>query len=377
MNHHELPKIDDDGPKNENHIDMDDTDVKELARGGVRASIQQPLNKINNLESEDPGCPLSPIILWGTAISLIFSIGIQLQTYSMLRFTVKMCLRRFAPRNFTLTDCDWSLERELEDPEKLLDVSRKIILSDQIDLESTQLGAGFFGSVFPAKVTVGSAYVTAAVKRIKCSYPSAAQLNSLLNEAEKLDLVGKHHHVLEFLGVCIQNVLQGEILLAFELCEGKSFVGTFDAENPENEYSLKLQLRKWCHQIALGMKYLHHKNVIHLDLALRNVMLRINMTAAIGDFGISSMVTPTARRNYVEQRACCWSSPEVLEREENISLKADIWSYGVCVWELFSLGGEPYQDQNLPSAGELLTFLQNGNILKQPELCNNMEQVSF
>ncbi|XP_035710349.1 uncharacterized protein LOC110853311 isoform X2 [Folsomia candida] len=208
MNHHELPKIDDDGPKNENHIDMDDTDVKELARGGVRASIQQPLNKINNLESEDPGCPLSPIILWGTAISLIFSIGIQLQTYSMLRFTVKMCLRRFAPRNFTLTDCDWSLERELEDPEKLLDVSRKIILSDQIDLESTQLGAGFFGSVFPAKVTVGSAYVTAAVKRIKCSYPSAAQLNSLLNEAEKLDLVGKHHHVLEFLGVCIQNVLQ-------------------------------------------------------------------------------------------------------------------------------------------------------------------------
>lgn len=73
-----------------------------------------------------------------------------------------------------------------------------------------------------------------------------------------------------------------------------------DAENPENEYSLKLQLRKWCHQIALGMKYLHHKNVIHLDLALRNVMLRINMTAAIGDFGISSMVTPTARRNYVE-----------------------------------------------------------------------------
>lgn len=49
MNHHELPKIDDDGPKNENHIDMDDTDVKELARGGVRASIQQPLNKINNL----------------------------------------------------------------------------------------------------------------------------------------------------------------------------------------------------------------------------------------------------------------------------------------------------------------------------------------
>lgn len=102
---------------------------------------------------------------------------------------------------------------------------------------------------------------------------------------------------------------------------------------------------------------------------------------------LKSFFQPAGKRNFrnnsniyfifLKQRACCWSSPEVLEREENISLKADIWSYGVCVWELFSLGGEPYQDQNLPSAGELLTFLQNGNILKQPELCNNMEQVSF
>jgi len=50
-------------------------------------------------------------------------------------------------------------------------------------------------------------------------------------------------------------------------------------------------VRKWSHQISLGVEYLHRINIIHRDLKPGNIMITTKEVLKIGDFGISQVHT--------------------------------------------------------------------------------------
>ncbi len=84
---------------------------------------------------------------------------------------------------------------------------------------------------------------------------------------------------------------------------------------------------------------------MHGDLAARNVLLgEPDHVAKVGDFGLSkSLYRDDARyrkrqRNYVPWK---WMAPEFLV-DGCFTLRSDVWSFGVTVWEMLSLGREPY-----------------------------------
>lgn len=60
-----------------------------------------------------------------------------------------------------------------------------------------------------------------------------------------------------------------------------------------------------------------------------------------------------------------WTCP-VAVRTQRWSAKSDVWSFGVLVWETFSLGTTPYSDR---TAHEALQFVSQGGRLTQPPLC--------
>nr|XP_056714137.1 receptor-type tyrosine-protein kinase FLT3 [Euleptes europaea] len=97
------------------------------------------------------------------------------------------------------------------------------------------------------------------------------------------------------------------------------------------------------YQVAKGMEFLESKSCVHRDLAARNILVTHGKVAKICDFGLARDIVYDS--NYVvrgnARLPVKWMSPESLF-EGIYTIKSDVWSYGILLWEIFSLGVNPY-----------------------------------
>ncbi|KAI6214771.1 Protein tyrosine kinase [Aphelenchoides besseyi] len=118
-----------------------------------------------------------------------------------------------------------------------------------------------------------------------------------------------------------------------------------DAEENVNKYPLPdpNQYFTWAAQIVDGMAYLESIKFCHRDLAARNCMVHADETIKIGDFGIARDIyyheyyQPTGKRLMPVR----WMSLESL-KDGKFTVKSDIWSYGIVLYEMLTLGQQPY-----------------------------------
>ena len=86
-------------------------------------------------------------------------------------------------------------------------------------------------------------------------------------------------------------------------------------------------------EIGKGLTYLHKNSIIHRDIKSPNILMAENYSPRIADFGLARYeFTDTVRTDYTP----LWAAPEVLNNEQ-ATLKSDIYSYGIVLWEIGSL----------------------------------------
>ena len=112
-----------------------------------------------------------------------------------------------------------------------------------------------------------------------------------------------------------------------------------------------------------GLSYLAKINIIHRDLALRNILLSGKRTVKISDFGLA--VSSTGQYWSKTDRPLPYkhSALESLTRSV-FSTKTDVWAFGVTLWEMFSLASEPHAE--ISSLGELVVKLEAGEVMPGP-----------
>ena len=112
------------------------------------------------------------------------------------------------------------------------------------------------------------------------------------------------------------------------------------------------QLLVFMHQMLEGLKYLHDLNIIHGDLATRNLLLNEDMEVVISDFGLSvdayEKVYAKAAYNKVKAISDAdgmlplrWLPPEI-QHTRRLDVHTDIWAAGIVWWELFTRSAVPY-----------------------------------
>jgi serine/threonine protein kinase len=106
-------------------------------------------------------------------------------------------------------------------------------------------------------------------------------------------------------------------------------------------HSLMLERLQVAHEVASGIEYLHDRRVMHRDIKTCNIGFDSDGVAQIFDLGLARILPPEQEclhDGYVMSRVGTKSNmaPEVSEKRP-YDLKADVYSFGIVLWEILSL----------------------------------------
>ncbi|GIY16304.1 tyrosine kinase receptor Cad96Ca [Caerostris extrusa] len=210
------------------------------------------------------------------------------------------------------------------------------------------LGEGCFGQVWKCE-TLGDSEALVAVKTLK-ENASEKEKKDLLNEIEVMKMLD-----LTPTSSPCSDAARTEIQRQYGNLHGSS------------RHLTSRDLTVFAYQVAKGMEYLSSKGIIHRDLAARNILVGDSKTCKVADFGFARdvIINHVYERKSEGRLPIRWMAPESLY--DNIyTTKTDVWSFGVVMWEIVTLGSTPYPGM---AAGDVMRKVKEGYRMEKPDHC--------
>ncbi|XP_068757949.1 fibroblast growth factor receptor 1-like [Montipora capricornis] len=289
-----------------------------------------------------------------------------------------LCKRRTRDIGVRSTDFEESHEMKLMDVE----VDEWEISRDRIRLEEV-IGSGAFGTVWRATLSRKNGKPGIRFVAAKCFTPTSGEegRKTLMREIG----LGKSladsplPNIVEFIG-CVTTQIHPILIMEYLHCgdllgflrKSRGIADKYYHGQGEVAQLRTYDLVSFSKQIATAMGFLASRGIIHRDLAARNVLLDKNYVCKVTDFGLSYQNFKYGHGN--AKKGCVpvkWTAPEILFGDaSNLSTKSDVWSYGVVLYEIFTIGGIPYPGW---SEAKTIAELQKGyRMPKPPHIANTM-----
>jgi serine/threonine protein kinase len=192
-----------------------------------------------------------------------------------------------------------------------------------------KLGTGSFGDVW--RGTCREQPV--AIKILHRQDFDAKQMQVFKREVEVLSQIF-HPNVCLFMGACFEK---GSMMIVSELISRGDLEKMLRDKNLELALFVRMQMAI---EAARGMTWLHYGDpaFVHRDVKPANFLVTENYNIKITDFGLSQATAQGCSLRDGKEGARgtpLWMAPEVLEGKE-FSTSADVYSFGIVLWEIFT-----------------------------------------
>ncbi|MEE6487078.1 hypothetical protein FKM82_014790 [Ascaphus truei] len=263
-------------------------------------------------------------------------------------------------------------ELSLEGVLRARDASLQVLETprDRIREPLQLVGEGRFGPVYRTvlRESDGGRERDIIIKQLRDS-AGPKDVHDFLQRAKFQAWLAKHTNLVEMLGCCseqepfymlLESVEPGTLLHFLWECrrDVMSMDGILYDLTERQVYIIALQ-------ILSALEFLHQRSLLHGDVAARNVLIQRNATAKLTGLGGACEMRKGGAFPSRRPAPLKWMAPERLLHLP-LSAKSDVWSFGVFLYEMITLGAPPYPE--VPPAS-ILQHLQRGNIMKIPSSC--------
>ncbi|XP_004627322.1 tyrosine-protein kinase STYK1 [Octodon degus] len=243
---------------------------------------------------------------------------------------------------------------------------------DQVSEVLEQIHKGSCGNIYRTTMITGDPPKPKSVVLKALKEPAGLQeVQYFMGRIQFHQYLGKHQNLVHLEGCCterlplymlLEDVAQGNLLSFLWTC--RRDVMTMDGLLYDLTEKQVYHIGK---QVLLALEFLQDKQLFHGDVAARNILIQKDLTAKLCGLGLAYEVHAQGAFSATRTVPLKWLAPERLLLR-TAGFKGDIWSFGILLYEMVTLGAPPYPE--VPPTS-ILQYLQRGKIMQRPSSCTH------